>query len=178
MIPELETERLLLRPVSLDDAPQIQRIFPDWRIMEFLTTPWPYPEDGAETYLRDKVLPEMRDGDGWFWSLRLKTAPDELVGMINLKTGDDNHRGFWIAPHLWGQGLMTEACEVVTDFWFEVLYQPVMRVPKAVDNIASRRISERAGMRLIWQGDKDFASGRRPAEIWEITREEWRTRKR
>jgi hypothetical protein len=36
---------------------------------------------------------------------------------------------------------MTEACDAVTDYWFDVLREPVLRVPKAA-NGASRRISE------------------------------------
>jgi [ribosomal protein S5]-alanine N-acetyltransferase len=35
---------------------------------------------------------------------------------------------------------MSEAAEVVTDYWFDVLKFPVLRVPKATENIASRRI--------------------------------------
>jgi RimJ/RimL family protein N-acetyltransferase len=69
---------------------------------------------------------------------------------------------------------MTEACDAVTDYWFEVLKFPVLRVPKAIANAASRRISEKQGMRVIRREDRDYVSGRLPSEIWEITAEEWR----
>jgi hypothetical protein len=69
---------------------------------------------------------------------------------------------------------MTEACEAVTSFWFDVLKFPVLRVPKAAPNIASRRISEKQGMRLIANEERDYISGRLPTEIWEITAEVWR----
>jgi [ribosomal protein S5]-alanine N-acetyltransferase len=62
----------------------------------------------------------------------------------------------------------------VTDYWFEVLRFPVLRVPKAIANAASRRISEKQGMRIIGREDRDYVSGRLPSEIWEITAEEWR----
>ncbi len=39
---------------------------------------------------------------------------------------------------------MTEACEAVTDFWFNTLKFPVLRAPKAAANTASRRISEKS----------------------------------
>ena len=68
--------------------------------------------------------------------------------------------------------MMTEASTAVTDYWFETLERPVLRAPKAVANVASRRISERGGMRLIEITERDFVSGRLPAEIWEITRQE------
>jgi len=72
------------------------------------------------------------------------------------------------------QGLMTEACEAVTDYWFDVLKFPVLRAPKAVVNIGSRRISEKTGMRLLATEEREYVSGRFPTEIWEITAEEWR----
>ena len=72
---------------------------------------------------------------------------------------------------------MTEACEVVTDFWFNALNFPLLRSPKAIGNVASRRISEKQGMRLVATEDRDYVSGRFPSEIWEITVEEWRARK-
>jgi [ribosomal protein S5]-alanine N-acetyltransferase len=73
---------------------------------------------------------------------------------------------------------MTEASVAVTDYWFETLARPVLRVPKAIPNKPSRRISERSGMRVIKTEDRDYISGRFPSEIWEITREEWRRRPR
>jgi RimJ/RimL family protein N-acetyltransferase len=68
---------------------------------------------------------------------------------------------------------MTEACEAVNNYWFDVLKFPVLRVPKAAPNIASRRISEKQGMRLIRTDERDYISGRLVTEMWEITAEEW-----
>jgi RimJ/RimL family protein N-acetyltransferase len=62
----------------------------------------------------------------------------------------------------------------VNDFWFETLKFPVLRVSKAAENTASRRVSEKQGMRLIGTHEKDYVSGRHLSEAWEITAEEWR----
>ena len=107
----------------------------------------------------------------------LRHDPDWIVGAINLTKGENN-RGFWLAPAWQGKGLMMEACDRVTDFWFTVLEFLVLRVPKAVDNTGSRRISEKQGMRVVVLEDRDYVSGRLPSEIWEITQEEWLARKR
>jgi len=58
-IPTLETPRLLLRPLELADAAQIQILFPHWEIVRYLRNaiPWPYPADGALQYVRDMALP-------------------------------------------------------------------------------------------------------------------------
>ncbi len=179
MIPTLHTARLVLRPISLDDAHQVQAIFPQWEIVRYLAShvPWPFPPDGVVTYYREIALPAMERGDGWHWTLRLKTEPDRILGAINLAKGDKENRGFWLAPAWQGQCLMSEACDCVTDFWFTVLKFPVLRVPKAIDNTSSRRISERQGMRVIALEDRDYVSGRLPSEIWEITRDEWLARR-
>src|SRR5215813_1555626 len=143
MTPELQTKRLFLKPLVIEDAEQIQKIFPRWEIVKYLNAvvPWPYPPDGAEHFLRKIALPEMASGVSWIWSIRPKTIPEQLIGVISLTTKPAGNRGFWIEPAWQGKGLITEACDVVTDYWFEGLRQPVLSVPKAVANEASRRIS-------------------------------------
>ncbi|MCD9568417.1 GNAT family N-acetyltransferase [Pseudomonas protegens] len=174
--PALCTERLLLRPLELADADAIQQLFPQWEVVRYLNAlvPWPYPADGALSFLRDMALPAMARGTQWHWTLRLRSNPGQMIGSISLMDEADNNRGFWLAPPWQGQGYMSEACKVVDHYWFEVLQRPLMRVPKAAPNLGSRRISERAGMRLIRSEDGEFVSGRFPVDIWEITREQWR----
>jgi RimJ/RimL family protein N-acetyltransferase len=176
MLTVLETRRLLLRPLDIADAQQTQLLFPRWEVVKFLSAvvPWPYPPDGALTYYRDVALPAMARGDEWHWTLRLRQAPEKLIGAIGLFRGETDNRGFWLATPWQGKGLMTEAVIAVTDYWFNVLGFPVLRAPKAGANLASRRISEKTRMRLIGATERDYVSGRLPGEIWEITREEWR----
>jgi RimJ/RimL family protein N-acetyltransferase len=179
MIPTGTTERLILHPLKLADAPAIQELFPQWEIVRYLQNrvPWPYPPDGALHYCREIALPQMERGEAWHWTLRLRTEPSQIIGFISLVKGDADNRGFWLDPPRQGQGLMTEACAWANDFWFETLGFPVLRVAKAAANTASRRISEKQGMRLVGSIEKDYVSGRLPSEIWEITAEEWRNRK-
>jgi RimJ/RimL family protein N-acetyltransferase len=180
MTPALETPRLHLRPLELADADQIQALFPQWEIVRYLANkvPWPYPADAAYKYIREQALPAEERGEAWHWTLRLKTDPARVIGAIDLRKGETENRGFWLGPTWQGQGLMTEACEAVTDFWFNTLKFPVLRAPKAILNTASRLISEKQGMRMIATEDRDYVSGKLPSEIWEITAEEWRARKR
>jgi RimJ/RimL family protein N-acetyltransferase len=176
-IPILETPRLRLLPLDLVDAPAVQAEFPRWEIVRYLSTavPWPYPPDGALS-MRDAALPAMAAGTGWYWSIRPRTASEQLIGIINLTLTPDNNRGFWLSPDWWGQGLAGEAAAAVTTYWFETLNQPVLRVRKASANVASQRISIRSGMRVIASEERDYVGGRQMADLWEITREEWRRR--
>jgi RimJ/RimL family protein N-acetyltransferase len=176
MILEGTTERLILRPLEMADAPAIQELFPRWEIVRYLPNlvPWPYPPDGAMHYCREIALPMMERSEEWHWMLRLRSEPARPIGHLNLMKGEVDNRAFWMGTPWQGQGLMSEACAWANDFWFETLGFPVLRVTKAAANTASRRISERQGMRMVGMKETDYVSGRLPTEIWEITAEEWR----
>jgi RimJ/RimL family protein N-acetyltransferase len=180
MTNELTTERLILKPLQLADAEQVQALFPHWEIVKYLiaVVPWPYPPDGALRFYRDVALPAIERREQWHWSLRLKDSSEQIIGAISLHKGENNNRGFWLGLPWQGRGLMTEAVVAATDYWFDVLGFEVLRAPKAIGNVGSRRISEKTGMRLVGTEEKDFVSGRLLSEIWEITAKEWRERKR
>ena len=180
MTPALETQRLLLWPLKLADAEQAQQLFPQWEIVQFLNArvPWPYPEDGVFTYYRDVALPAIERGDEWQWTLRLKQSPEQLIGAISLHRDEWDNRGFWLGVCWHGQGLMTEAVMAANDYWFDGLGFDVLRAPKAIANAASRRISEKTGMRVTSTQERDYVSGRHASEIWEITAAEWRDKRR
>jgi RimJ/RimL family protein N-acetyltransferase len=179
LISVLETPRLILKPLELSDAEAAQALFPRWEIVRYLAArvPWPYPSDGVRRFYEAEALPAMARGDAWHWSLRLRTDPGTLIGCISLERGEEDNRGFWLGLPYQGQGLMTEACDAVTDYWFDVLGFPVLRVPKAVANAPSRRISEKQGMLRVCGGEREYVGGRIDAEIWELTAELWRKRR-
>ena len=177
---ELQTARLLLRPLELADAERTQLLFPQWEIVKYLNAQvfWPYPAGRALIYYRDEALPAIQRGDEWHWTLRLKESPELHIGSIGLFKGILDNRGYWLGLPWHGRGLMTEAVFAVNDYWFDVLGFTVLRAPKAVANTASRRISEKTGMRVMATTERDYVSGRLPAEIWEITAEEWRAKRK
>src|SRR5260370_3227849 len=100
MTPPLETPRLLLRPLELGDAEQLQELFPQWEIVKYLANvvPWPYPPDGALTYVRDVALPAIRRGEASQRTLRMKDTPERIIGNITLMIKEGNNRGFWPVP--------------------------------------------------------------------------------
>src|SRR5215472_17218104 len=56
-----------------------------------------------------------------------KRSLENYIGGVALMRKENNNRGFWLALPWHRQGLMSEACEVVTDYWFDVLNEPVLR---------------------------------------------------
>lgn len=180
MIPTLETPRLILRPLSLEDVPAIQKHFPQWEVVKYmpLTVPWPYPEDGALSFVRDHAIPGMEKGTHWHWAIRRKVAPDQSIGVVSLFDRDpaDNkaeHQGFWLAPEFQRQGFAGEAVEAATHFWFKTLGKPVLRAGNAAINTGSSHIQSKRGMRKVDECEFAHIGGLLLSELWEITREEW-----
>ena len=177
--PSLETPRLILRPLALADADEVQLIFPQWEIVRHLNArvPWPFPPDGVRTYYSDSALPAIDRGEEYHWMLFRKDDPErKIIGSICLVVPGPVNRGFWIAPAWQNRGLMTEAVQVVNSFWFEELKQPVLHTKKACGNLASRAISVREGMRCVDHTEDDYVCGRLLTEHWELTAEDWHIR--
>jgi ribosomal-protein-alanine N-acetyltransferase len=110
--------------------------------------------------------------------LFLKTTPEEMIGNVDLRWGTSENRGFWLARRFWGQGLMTEACEAVTDYAFDVLGFERLMLCNAVGNIRSRRIKEKAGATFLYVEPARFVD---PVltqhEVWELRRTAWAARR-
>ena len=177
--PILETERLILRPLAERDIPAIQRIFPQWEVVQYLNAavPWPYPDDGAATNMA-MCLEKRAKGEQFYWAITLK-GDDTLRGRIDLWPDDgarNDMRGFWLDPQLHGRGIMTEAAEAVTRYAFEVLEWPYLLLTNAVGNIASRRVKEKQGAEHVGHGPWAWVGGSGERDLWRLTREAWLAR--
>jgi [ribosomal protein S5]-alanine N-acetyltransferase len=176
--PTLQTERLILRPLSLSDAPAIQRHFNNWNIIQHLAqvVPWPYPENGAETFIA-RELERVAEGQVIYnWMLVLRGGDGEAIGNIRLRPWADDpkgNRGFWLAERYWNQGLMTEAVTAVNDFAFRVLGVDVLHVCNAVANEASRRVKQKTGAEFVGYIEVPHHNGQSRSEHWKVTREKW-----
>ena len=173
----LETPRLGLRPLEEEDAPRIQFLFPHPNVVRYLAAaiPWPYPDDGAERFLR-RVLPKVEAREEYDWAILRKGHEGEgLVGLIGLyPASDEDHRGFWLGEAYWGQGLMREAASAVNDFAFDALGMEALLLNNAAPNLASHRLKESAGAEIVSVEDTEYVGGTFPGVRWRLTREAWR----
>src|SRR6476620_8772707 len=104
--PTLQTDRLILRPLALSDAPAIQRHFNNWNIIKNLASvvPRPYPDDGAETFVRLQLGRIAAGEEIYQWVLALRFGDGEAIGNIHFSPRGDNpkgNRGFWLAEPYW-----------------------------------------------------------------------------
>jgi RimJ/RimL family protein N-acetyltransferase len=176
--PQLETQRLILRPLAMSDVPAIQRHFDNWNIIRHLSivVPWPYPADGAETFVRLQFDKISAGEEIHLWVLVLKGGDGEAIGNIHLRRraeGLKGNRGFWLAEPYWQRGLMTEAITAVNDFAFLTLGLDLFYVCNAATNEASRRVKQKTGAEFVGFIELAHHGGQTKSERWIVRREDW-----
>jgi [ribosomal protein S5]-alanine N-acetyltransferase len=171
----------VLRPVHMDDVMAVQEGFSRWDVVKDLdaAVPWPLPGDWAVDDMSD-TLQRMARGEKCRWAITLK-GDDKLIGAIELRADDGtsrNQRAFWLTPQHWGRGLMTEAAERVTEFAFLDLGWSQLWLTNGEANLASRRIKEKQGARIVDRRPGRYVSGDGVEVTWLLTREAWFARRR
>jgi ribosomal-protein-alanine N-acetyltransferase len=176
--PIIQTSRLILRPLALSDAPAIQRYFNNWNIIRNLASvvPWPYPADGAESFIRQHLEKIAAGEEIYQWVLVLRSGDGEAIGSIHFRPRADDpkgNRGFWLAEPYWNRGLMTEAIASVNDFAFRTLGIESFHVCNAATNEASRRVKQKTGAEFVGYVEIPHHNGQSRSERWIVTRESW-----
>ncbi|MCX6069340.1 MAG: GNAT family N-acetyltransferase [Chloroflexi bacterium] len=176
--PTLETERLILRPFRLADAPEVQRLAGDRAIAETTATiPHPYPDGAAETWIASHPN-RFASGESVTFAI---TRRDDgaLLGCIGLEINTEMQRtelGYWVGKPYWNHGYCTEAAWAVVRFAFEDLGLRRVFAQHDGRNAASGRVMQKAGMRhegtlrhhnVKWGVVDDM-------EVYGVLREKWR----
>jgi RimJ/RimL family protein N-acetyltransferase len=146
-IPVLETERLMLRAPTLEDAKLVAALANDKRIAENTRRiPHPYSRADAEDFIATANTPQ---GDINFL---ITTRAGVPIGACGIATHDDAapEIGYWLGVKHWGKGYGTEAVRALIDFSFTELAHDGLSAGARVTNPASRRILEKCGFQ--WTG--------------------------
>jgi len=145
------TDRLILRPVSLDDAPFIYDLMnmPKWK--QFIGDRNIQTIDDAKQYIEDKMLGQMRDiGYGNYVVIRKE---DDMklgtCGLYNRPDVEGTDIGFAFLPNSEGKGYATEAAQRIQQAAIEDFNISTINGYTTKDNIASRRVLEKLGMKVI-----------------------------
>lgn len=147
--PPLLTERLLLRSLTLEDAPDVQRLAGDRDVAStVLNIPHPYEDGMAEDWIRS-CYDKFKKDEGLHFAIILKTD-STLIGVIGLELEQENERaelGYWIGKPYWNHGYATEAARAVVAYSFEVLKLNRIYAYHFTRNPASGRVLEKVRMR-------------------------------
>jgi [ribosomal protein S5]-alanine N-acetyltransferase len=144
----IETERLVLRPFRLTDAPRVKTLAGDRRIYETtLSVPYPYDDGVAETWIATHQSC-FYERQGAVFAICLRGNP--LVGAIELRRVGSFNRGelgYWIGVDYWNRGFCTEAARAVVEYGFEVLDFHKISAIHCDGNHSSGRVMEKIGMK-------------------------------
>ena len=153
------TERLLLRPGWIEDAPALAEAIADRVIVTKLeTAPWPYQLHHAETFLAGAQDPRHPD---FLLFARTRGSPRLVGGMGIKRNGEgDAELGYWIARPYWGLGFATEAGKAVVRMARESLKLPRLVAAHTIDNPASGRVLTKLGFRPTGRTVSRFSRAR------------------
>jgi ribosomal-protein-alanine N-acetyltransferase len=178
----LETERLLLRPLSLDDLDALAPFFADPDVMRYM---------GGKTLTRDETeasivrMVRWFDADGFGQLAVVRKDDGELLGRCGILIWEtepwkplpkaeadgetETEIGYALGQPHWGRGYATEAATAVCDYARTELGESRLIALIQHGNEASRRVAEKLGMEyerdveLRFARVRLYALGKRPA---------------
>ena len=182
--PELTTPRLRLRAWTERDLAPFAALNADPRVMEF----FPAPLSGAES---DALVAHIREhfaryGYG-FWAVQAPGVAD-FIGFVGLAVPTFQARftpcveiAWRLAYDYWGRGYSSEAAVAVAEFAFTSLRLDEIVAFTVPDNLRSRRVMGRLGMRRSPEDDFEHPAlpeghPLRAHVLYRLSRREWQAR--
>ncbi len=147
----IETERLVLRRFSVNDADAMYRNWAsDPEVTRFLTWPAHESVESSKAILEDWVASYSKK-DYYQWAIILKENGSDPIGSIAAVDMNDDistvHIGYCLGREWWHQGIMSEALKAVMDFFFDTV--GVNRIESRHDprNPHSGMVMKKCGMK-------------------------------
>jgi len=142
---ELETRRLLLRPLSEDDAPAMSRALNNFNVSHNLArVKFPYKLEDAQAFITSQ---RGFDPRSVVCAITFRCAPDELIGVIACEVDDTGafEFGYWLRECCWGMRLMSEAAVALVAHAFTQPEITALHSAYHLDNPNSGRILRKLG---------------------------------
>jgi RimJ/RimL family protein N-acetyltransferase len=180
----LETERLLLRELTADDADNLLELDGDPEVMRYLTGGKESSREYVETVIIPRILQTYLRFPGFGWYAAIEKATGAFQGWFGLwppETGPVDltqaEVGYRLRREAWGRGLATEGTRAVLARAFgELGVRRVWAETMAV-NTRSRRVMEKCGLtylRTFFPHFDDPIPGTEHGEVeYELLKENW-----
>lgn len=160
MIPTIETERLILRPFTLSDAPQTFLMNSDPAVMKYIPGEHYQSVEEVRKMIQKNVLDDYEKYGFGRLAITLKTSND-LIGFTGLKYNDDFEEvdlGYRLIKKYWGQGIATEASGPALQYGFDQLEMKRIVALAYEENTGSVNIMKKLDMvyekKMIVDGDE------------------------
>lgn len=175
---QLESHRVVLRELSLDDVAEWQGFFADPRYLEFYAPEVGNPQfakDLADLFVRTATANPRRD----YTLAVVERLSSRLIGCCSLRTAgqkaDCAEFGMGLSPDFWGRGLAAETAREMLRFGFETLHlgeisgQSVTandRVANLVTKLGFVKLGEPAG--ALWMAARGWTH-----TLWALAKSTW-----
>lgn len=167
---QLETERLILKPFSVEDAEHLFELNSDPDVTKYVGEGAYKNIDDVRNFIRNYDQYE-KYGQGRLNMFNKQTG--EYIGWCGLKYLADKEYtdlGYRLLKRHWGKGYATEASIVCLDYGFKVLNLDEIIGTAMKENTASIKVFEKLGLRY----SHDDNCGEQPGVVYVITKEEWK----
>jgi len=166
----LEATRLILRPFREKDVERFAELMANHDFMRFSLGPYTYEQTQG---VLQKYLSWNQAGLPSQFAVIFR-GNNELIGYCGFLHQEVDGRneieiGYRLHPDYWNRGLASEAAQVVDDHAFRDLNLPKVISLVHPDNIASRRVAEKNGMKI----ERETVFRGFPTLVFAITREQW-----
>ena len=139
--PQLETDRLILREMTVDDVEFYFHHFNDNKIVEGSCHPGPENLEDSEEELERYCIKPFKENRGVRWGI-VRKGSRELVGTCGYydwnKTARRAEIGYDLDPAYWGEGIMTESLRAILEYGFEDM--ELNRIQAIIDSKNTRSI--------------------------------------
>ncbi len=173
MIPQLETDRLILRAWRAEDFEPLAQFMADPEVTRWLNGE-PQSRTDAWRGMAAMVGHWALRGYG-FWAVERK-EDHAFIGRVGVwypEGWPGMEVGWTLGRPYWGKGYATEAARVSMDYGF--ITQSVAKLISVihVGNQPSKAVAQRIGESFARRQEITWGGKTFPVEIWEITRERW-----
>ncbi len=168
----LQTERLILRKLQLEDAPEMFNYASNPEVARFTSFE---PHDSLET-TRATIAKFFLPNSLYHWGIVEKTS-GQLIGEIFLNPINEKtvELGWILNQDHWGKGIMPETAECLLALSFDKLEVKVIQAKHFTENAKSGRVMEKLGMKHLGKVYSYFPKFENPllTDYWAITRDEY-----
>ena len=146
----LETERLIISELSIEDAPFFYDLVNDPAWIQFIGNKDVNTISDAENYLSTKIIPSYKKNSFGFYlvSDKKQNLPIGISGLVDRDGLENVDVGYAFLPNFRGKGYAFEATKAILNFAKNTLHlDPIVAITN-LDNAKSCQLLERLGLKF------------------------------
>ncbi len=176
-LPTLETDRLILRKMTPDDAEAVFAYASDSEVSRYVLWETHRSIEDSRAFL-DLTTSKYESGGEPDWGIVYK-GDHHFVGTCGIVSWEPYHAraelGYALSRDYWGRSLMAEAVRAIISFGFKKMNLNRIEARCIAENVASARVMEKAGM--LYEGtlrQRELVKGEhRDMKVYSILRDEY-----